>query len=261
MLFLTLKRQDFGQFCCLKNCAKNGLDPDPEPNFSKVGTGTGIKSCVNPVRVVKFHSYFFKISSGTNNYSITFIQYNHRSFLWGPSPFSRCLLAEWGNSPTFVDNFWLKFLPTRAYVTYTWVVSGMVNFPIFRLIFLISTSGKSRKSSWYLRVLVLVFTQGWPRGKQKTPWQGFGSGSVSGSALIWVVGSGSVLRRSKMTHKNRKKSRIFMFLSTGCSLLRAEGFSCSLGVLFFYGGIGISKLQFLIKKIDIKFPAVNFFHF
>ncbi len=40
-----------------------------------------------------------------------------------------------------------------------------------------------------------------------------------------------------MTHKNRKKSRIFMFLSTGCSLL------------------------FLIKKIEIKFPAINFFQF
>jgi hypothetical protein len=60
-----------------------------------------------------------------------------------------------------------------------------------------------------------------------------------------------------MTHKNRKKSRIFMFLSTGCSLLRAEGFSSSLDVL--YGGLGISKLQFLIKKIEIKFPAINFF--
>ncbi len=35
-----------------------------------------------------------------------------------------------------------------------------------------------------------------------------------------------------MTHKNRKKSRIFMFLSTGCSPLRFEGFSCSLGVLY-----------------------------
>jgi hypothetical protein len=49
-----------------------------------------------------------------------------------------------------------------------------------------------------------------------------------------------------MTHKNRKKSRIFMFLSTGCSLLRAEGFPCSLGVL--YGGLGISKVQFLARK-------------
>jgi hypothetical protein len=46
---------------------------------------------------------------------------------------------------------------------------------------------------------------------------------------------------------------------TGCSLLRAEGFSCSLGVL--YGGLGISKLQFSIKKIEIKFPAKKFFKF
>jgi hypothetical protein len=34
--------------------------------------------------------------------------------------------------------------------------------------------------------------------------------------------------------------------SAGYSLLRAEGFSCSLDVL--YGGLGINKLQFLIKK-------------
>ncbi len=37
----------------------------------------------------------------------------------------------------------------------------------------------------------------------------------------------------------------------------AEGFSCSLGVL--YRGLRISKLQFLTKKIKIKFPALNFF--
>jgi hypothetical protein len=66
--------------------------------------------------------------------------------------------------------------------------------------------------------------------------QGFGS--VSGSGLIRVAGSGSAFKlwnrieERKMTHKNRKKSRIFMFVSTGCSLLRAEGFSCSLGVLY-----------------------------
>jgi hypothetical protein len=48
-----------------------------------------------------------------------------------------------------------------------------------------------------------------------------------------------------------------MLCSAGCSLLRAEGFSCGLGVL--YGGLGISKWQFLIKKIKIRFPAVNFF--
>jgi hypothetical protein len=50
-----------------------------------------------------------------------------------------------------------------------------------------------------------------------------------------------------------------MFLSTGCSLVRAEGFSCCLGVL--YGGLGISKLQFLIKKIEIEFPVKIFFNF
>jgi hypothetical protein len=62
-----------------------------------------------------------------------------------------------------------------------------------------------------------------------------------------------------MTPKNRKKDRIFIFRSARCSLLRAEGFSCSLGVL--YEGLGISKLQFLIKKIKIKFLVVNFFNF
>jgi hypothetical protein len=60
-------------------------------------------------------------------------------------------------------------------------------------------------------------------------------------------GSGSGSRRAKMTPKNRKKDRIFIKKSAGCSLLRAEGFSCSLSIL--YGGLGISKLQFLIKKI------------
>jgi hypothetical protein len=41
------------------------------------------------------------------------------------------------------------------------------------------------------------------------------------------------------------------------SLLRAKGFSCSLVVL--YGGLGISKLQFLTEKINIKF--FNFYMF
>ncbi len=41
--------------------------------------------------------------------------------------------------------------------------------------------------------------------------------------------------------------------------MRAEGLSCSLGVL--YEGLGISKLQFLIKKIKIKFLVVIFFQF
>ncbi len=63
----------------------------------------------------------------------------------------------------------------------------------------------------------------------------------------------------KLHQINRKKDRIFIFWSAGCLLLRAEGFSCTLGVL--YGGLGISKLQFLIKKMTIKFIVVNFFQF
>ena len=41
-------------------------------------------------------------------------------------------------------------------------------------------------------------------------------------------------------HKHRKKLINFIFLSAGCSLLTAEGFSCGLGVL--YGSLGICKL-------------------
>jgi hypothetical protein len=40
-----------------------------------------------------------------------------------------------------------------------------------------------------------------------------------------------------MTHLIEKKLINFMFCSAGCSFLRAEGFSCSLDVL--YGGPGI----------------------
>ncbi len=86
-----------------------------------------------------------------------------------------------------------------------------------------------------------------------------------GSALIWVAGSGSIQIADldpggqKLHTKIEKRHRIVMFWSAGCSLLRAEGFFCSLGVL--YGGLGISKLQFLIKKIKIKFLAVNFLNF
>jgi hypothetical protein len=43
--------------------------------------------------------------------------------------------------------------------------------------------------------------------------------------------SESVCRRAKMTHKNRKKGINFMFLSAA-GLLRAEGFSYRLDVLY-----------------------------
>ncbi len=61
-------------------------------------------------------------------------------------------------------------------------------------------------------------------------------------------GCGSGSRRAKMTQKERKNQKVKKFhVLTWCSLLRAEGFSCDLGVL--YRGLGISKLQFLIQKI------------
>jgi hypothetical protein len=48
-----------------------------------------------------------------------------------------------------------------------------------------------------------------------------------GSGFNQVSGS----RRAKMTHKIRENLRNFMFRSAGCSLFRAEGFSCSYDVL------------------------------
>jgi hypothetical protein len=49
-----------------------------------------------------------------------------------------------------------------------------------------------------------------------------------------------------MTQKIRKQLINFVFEVLDFSLLRAEGFSCSLDIL--YEGLGIRKLQFLIKK-------------
>ncbi len=70
-------------------------------------------------------------------------------------------------------------------------------------------------------------------------------------------GSGSGSRKEKITHKNRKKLGSFVLLSAGCSLFRAEGYSCSLDV--FYGALGISNLQFLIKKnIGLIFFSCKF---
>ncbi len=51
----------------------------------------------------------------------------------------------------------------------------------------------------------------------------------------------------KLITKREKKWIYFKFISAGCSLLMAEGFSCSLDVL--YGGQGISISQLSIKII------------
>ncbi len=67
-----------------------------------------------------------------------------------------------------------------------------------------------------------------------------------GSALILVAGSGSGFRRSKMTYICRTRKEFSCFEALDVFFWRAEGFSCSLCVLY---GLGITKLEFFIKKI------------
>jgi hypothetical protein len=50
-----------------------------------------------------------------------------------------------------------------------------------------------------------------------------------------------------MTHKERKNKEIFCFAIDGCSLLSAEGFSCSLDVL--HEGLGINKIASFDQKM------------
>jgi hypothetical protein len=65
----------------------------------------------------------------------------------------------------------------------------------------------------------------------------------------------SARQEGKNDPQKRKKRN--KFRGAGCSLLKADGFSCSLNV--FYEGLSICKLQFLIIK---KYSAVIFFfHF
>ncbi len=61
----------------------------------------------------------------------------------------------------------------------------------------------------------------------------------------------------KWSTKFEKKLINFILWSAGCSVLRAEGFSCSLDIL--YGGPGISKWQFFGSKKDKKFVRCIFF--
>jgi hypothetical protein len=44
--------------------------------------------------------------------------------------------------------------------------------------------------------------------------------------------SRSGFKRAKITQKNRKQLKNLIFLSAGCSFLRAEGISCSLDILY-----------------------------
>ncbi len=91
--------------------------------------------------------------------------------------------------------------------------------------------------------------------------QGFGSGldpySIGPVDPDPYSESGSGSRRAKMTHKSRKKLVKVYVLSVGWPLLWAAGFFCNLDIL--YGGLGISKLQFLIKTKNFFLSAVLFF--
>ncbi len=80
-----------------------------------------------------------------------------------------------------------------------------------------------------------------------------------GSALV-LIGRIRILDPggSKMGQKY-KKCRNFMFWSAGCSVLRVEGFSCSLDVL--HGGLRINKLRFLVNENIVVFQLCNSYIF
>ncbi len=77
------------------------------------------------------------------------------------------------------------------------------------------------------------------------------------SALILATWIWIRIHEGKNDHQKRKKIINFMFWSAGCPLFRAEDFFCCLDDRF--GGLEISKLQVLIKKIILNISAVNFF--
>ncbi len=76
-----------------------------------------------------------------------------------------------------------------------------------------------------------------------------------GSGFNQVSGSGSGSRRKNYTQKLEKNLEISCFEMLDV-FLTAEGFFCSLDVL--YEGLGLGKLQFLIIKYLIVFSAVHF---
>jgi hypothetical protein len=67
------------------------------------------------------------------------------------------------------------------------------------------------------------------------------------------------IQEGKNDPQKRKNLINLVFSSAECSLLRAEGFLCSLDVS--YGSLGISKLQFLIKKRYTKNLQLFFLQF
>ncbi len=78
------------------------------------------------------------------------------------------------------------------------------------------------------------------------------------SFLIWCsyTSSSKLYLYKTACNQNRIQLMNFIFWSAGCSILRAQGFSCSFSLNVFYEGLGISKWQFLIKKSFENFRAV-----
>jgi hypothetical protein len=74
-----------------------------------------------------------------------------------------------------------------------------------------------------------------------------------------VSGSGSRFQRTKLAQENRKQFITFIFWSSGCSFLRAEGFSCSFHVL--YEGLGKVNCNFWSNKEKKKISAEFLFQF
>jgi hypothetical protein len=63
------------------------------------------------------------------------------------------------------------------------------------------------------------------------------------------------IQEGKNDPQKYKKLISYIFCSAGCFLLRAEGFSCSLEVI--YGGLGISKLlTYLFLKDKFVFSCI-----
>jgi len=65
-----------------------------------------------------------------------------------------------------------------------------------------------------------------------------------------------IRKEGKNELKNVKKILNFHVFNSWMLSLKSGGFSCTWGVVF--GGLGIIKLEILLMKILIKFPAINF---
>ncbi len=123
---------------------------------------------------------------------------------WFRFQMSVLMILVWRNLSFFV------FSPGRSWEFEWWVPSTQFIHVSCLYLFCISNENVLRKASQIKSPKLSVY-------------------SPSFGIRIQIV-SGS--RTAKITHKNRKMLINLIFWSAVCSLLRAEGFSCSLDVLF-----------------------------